>query len=467
MIRVSKYGTLGLTLLSLSMFTSCKKSFIEVTPPTSVTPAQALSNESGMATALLGAYSGLRNVDYYGRTVPVLGDLLSDNAYVSTKNSGRYTQFNNYTFTVADANILGFWTSAYTTILRANNIINANLPGSANVNQYKGEAYAIRALTYFTLVRYFAKPYTDDPNALGVPIVTTYNPELYPPRSKVSEVYALIQSDLTQAYSLMTQYTNSTQFSKYAARGLQAKAYMTMGDYANAKTAALDVINNSGFSVVTAANYASYWNAALPRTDKVETLFEVSSDANSNNGFDALPNIYSQAGYGDLLASTDLYNSYDAGDIRLSLYQVGTRGGLAAIFVNKYSSTFGTDISDTKVLRLSEMYLIAAEAYNKTGDDVNALTYVNYIRTRRSATPLALTGTALFNAIIAERRRELAFEGDRYLDLQRLKLDIIRTTEYPASARSLPYSSFRRLLPIPQSELDSNPNIRSQQNSGY
>jgi len=61
----------------------------------------------------------------------------------------------------------------------------------------------------------------------------------------------------------------------------------------------------------------------------------------------------------------------------------------------------------------------------------------------------------------------LAFEGDRYLDLQRLKLDIIRTTEYPASARSLPYSSFRRLLPIPQSELDSNPNIRSQQNSGY
>lgn len=467
MSTIKKFGLLGTFVLSLATFTSCKKSFIEVTPPTSLTPAQALIDEAGMATALRGAYAGFRLPDYYGRTVPVLGDVMADNAYVSVNNSGRYTSYNTNTFTVADANVSNFWIGAYTTILRANNIISATLASNANVNQYKGEAYAIRALCYFTLVRYFARPYTDNPDALGVPVITTYNAELYPPRSKVSEVYALIQSDLTQAYSLMTQFTNSTQFSKYAAKGLQAKVYLTMGDYTNAKTAALDVINNSGFSVVTAANYVSFWNNALPRTDKVETLFEISSDANSNNGFDALPNIYSQSGYGDLLASTDLYNTYGAGDTRLGLYSTGTRGGLSAIFVNKFPNTFGTEVSDTKILRLSEIYLIAAEASNKTNNDVDALTYVNYVRTRRSATALVSTGTQLFEDIIAERRRELAFEGDRYLDLQRLKRDVVRSTEYPLAARSIAYSNFRRVLPIPQSELDANPSIRGQQNTGY
>ncbi len=450
----------------IAFTTSCKKSFIELTPPTVLTPDQALGAETDLATALRGAYAGLRNVDYYGRTVPVLGDLMADNAYQSLSNSNRYTVYSLNTFTVADGNVSGFWNAAYNTILRCNNVINSNIAANANLNQYKGEAYAIRALCYFTLVRYFSKPYTENPAGLGVPIVTSYNPDFYPSRNKVSEVYALINSDLTQAYSLMTQYINSTQFSKYAAKGLQAKVYLTMGDNTNAKAAALDVINNGGFTAVTAANYVSYWNNALPRTDKVETLFEVSSDAVANNGFDALPNIYSQAGYGDLLASDVLYNLFAATDIRKSLYSTGIRGGLAAVFVNKYPNTFGSDVSDTKVLRLSEMYLIAAEA-SLPGNELDALTYVNYITSRRGAVAIASTGPQLFEDIISERRKELAFEGDRYLDLQRLKRDVVRSTNYPSSARTILYNDNRRLLPIPQSELDANPNIRGQQNPGF
>ena len=147
------------------------------------------------------------------------------------------------------------WSSAYSVILRANNIINTTVASNANVDQYRGEAYAIRALAYFALVRHFAKPYSDDPAALGVPIVTTYNPDLKPARNKVSEVYALMIDDLNKAYTLMTKYTNSSQFSKYAAKALQAKVYLNMGDKTNAKTAALDVINNGGFtSLTTLAN---------------------------------------------------------------------------------------------------------------------------------------------------------------------------------------------------------------------
>jgi starch-binding outer membrane protein, SusD/RagB family len=446
---------------------ACKKSFLDKLPPTSLTPGLALATEADLQTALMGTYAGLRVTDFFSRSTPVFGDLNSDNAYVSLTNSGRYTNFNTYTFTIADGNIVGMWRGAYTAILRANNIINSSIAGNVNVNQYKGEAYAIRALCYWYLVQYFAKPYTDDPNALGVPIVLTYDPQLKPSRNTVSQVYTQIIADLNQAYTLMTLFTNSTQFSKYAAKGLQAKVYMSMGDKTNAKAAALDVINSSGFTVVSSAGYVAYWGVLIPRTDKVETLFEVSSNSTANNGFDALANIYNQGGYGDLLVSDPLYALFEVADIRRSLYTTGTRGGLPAVFANvKYPGTFGGEVSDTKILRLSDVYLIAAEA-SLPGNETDAKTYANYITSRRGATAIASTGATLFEDIITERRKELALEGDRYLDLQRLKRDIARSTNFPSAARNIPYSNFRRLFPIPQAEMDANPNIRSQQNSGW
>jgi hypothetical protein len=467
MIKIAKYKFMIAVMTAIMILPSCKKTFLEKFPPTSLPPEAALATEADMQTALIGAYASLRATDFFGRTVPLLGDLIPDNAYVSLTNSGRYTLYNTLTYTVADGNITGFWRGAYSSILRANNIIDAQVTANANVNQYKGEAYAIRALCYWYLVKYFAKPYTDDPSAFGVPLVLHYDPKALPTRNTVTEVYTQINNDLAQAYTLMTLFTNSTQFSKYAARGLQAKVYLSMGDKANAKTAALDVINNSGFTVVPAASDSAFWAVLTPRTDKVETLFEVSFNSTANNGFDGLANIYHQSGYGDMLCSDDLYALYSATDVRKKLLTQGTRGGLPAVFVNnKYPGTFGGEISDTKILRLSDIYLIAAEA-SLPADEPGALTYVNYITSRRNATAIASTGAALLDDIITERRKELAFEGDRYLDMQRLKRDINRSINYPASARTFPYSNFRRLFPIPQAEMDVNPNIRPQQNTGW
>ena len=454
-------------LLVAAMFSSCKKDFLELTPPTSLTPDQALGTEADLEVALRGAYSGLRSVNLYGRTLPVLGDIMSDNTYQSSQNTNRYTLFNNYSFDVTNADVNGIWTSAYTVILRANNIINSSLTGTENIDQYKGEALAIRALMYFDLVRWFATPYNDDPSALGVPIITSFNPDLKPGRNTVAEVYTQIQSDLTQAYNLMTKYTNSSQFSKYAARALQAKVYLTMGDYPNALTAALDVINNGGFTPLTAANHTAFWEDPIINTDKVETLFEVSSDGVNNLAFDALGYLYSQGGnYGDLLMSDELYALFEPTDVRLELYPTGERpAGVPAIFVEKYPSLEG-DRNDSKVLRLAEMYLIAAEASYPT-NEADALMYLNFVRERRNATPIVASGSALFEAIIEERRMELAFEGDRYHDLQRLLRPVDRSDNYPAAALLIEYGNFRRILPIPQVELDANPTIRTQQNPGY
>ena len=452
-----------LVVMVLTTFSSCKKSFLELDPPANLTPEQALRTEADLLVALRGAYAGLRSTAMYGRSLMVIGDMMADNTYQSVLNTNRYTLFNNYSYNLTDGDVSGLWSTAYGIILRTNNIINANVSG-ATVNQIKGEARTIRALCYFNLVRYFARPFTDNPAGLGVPIVTVYNADLKPGRNTVAEVYAQIHADLNSAYNLMTTYSNSSQFSKFAARALQARVFLTQNDKANARTAALDVINNGGFTLITAAGHGAYWANPVIRTDRVETIFEVSADAVANNAFDALSYIYSQAGnYGDMLCADDLYASLEAADVRRALYATGVRGGLPSVFVNKYPNFVG-DHSDTKVLRLSEMYLIVAEA---TTNETEARTYVNAITAQRGATAIASTGTALFNDIMAERRKELAFEGERYMDMQRFKLDINRGANYPAAARAVPYANFRRVFPIPQTEIDVNPTIKAQQNPGW
>jgi len=112
------------------------------------------------------------------------------------------------------------------------------------------------------------------------------------------------------------------------------------------------------------------------------------------------------------------------------------------------------------------MYLIAAEA-SLPADETNARNYLNAITAQRGASAITSTGTALFNDLMNERRKELAFEGERYMDMQRLRLDITRGANFPAAARSIPYSNFRRVFPIPQTEIDVNSTIKTQQNTGW
>ena len=465
MKRITIKNMIVTTVLFLSL-ASCEKSFLELKPPTSLTPEFALATEADLQVALRGAYSGLKSTALYGRSLMVLGDMMADNTYQSALNTNRYTNFNLYNYLVTDGDVAGLWNASYTVILRANNIINSPIADNANIQQIKGEAYAIRALAYFNLVRYFGSPYTLDPSKLGVPIITTYQADLKPERAKIADVYTLINKDLTQAYTLMTKFTNSSQFSKYSAKALQAKVYLAMGDKTNAKTAALDVITNSGFTAISSAAHTGYWAGVAPRTDKVETLLEISFDAVANNAFDALSYIYLQSGnYGDMLCSSELYDLFETTDIRKSLYATGTRGGLASVFVNKYGSFTG-DHSDTKVIRMSEMYLIAAEA-SYPSNTADALKYVNEVTSRRGATAIASSGSALLEDIITERRKELAFEGERYLDMQRLQRNIARSKNYPASALSIDFTNYRRIMPIPQGELDANPSIKSQQNPGW
>jgi starch-binding outer membrane protein, SusD/RagB family len=220
----------------------------------------------------------------------------------------------------------------------------------------------------------------------------------------------------------------------------------------------------------TSAAYNAYWANAVPVTNKLETIFEISTDGVNNVGFDALSNMFDQNGYGDGLCTSELYNLYTATDVRRALLVSGSRAGENVFLINKYQNTRNNaDKDDGKVLRYSDILLVLAEANARTNDEVNALRFLNQVVQRRdpSATALTSTGATLIEDIIRERRKELAFEGDRFPDLNRLGRPIVRNAQYPAAARNIPANNFRRIMPIPQFEIDANPAIKVQQNPEY
>jgi hypothetical protein len=472
MQKVNKLYFIALLAGSL-MIGGCKKSYLTQTPHDSLLPGEALNSESALVNAVTGAYSGLRTqnnaVALYGRDFVIIGDLMADNTYVEKKNAGRYLIQYNYTMSSSDGIAAAMWANAYTDIMRVNRVIDAQVTGP-NVASIKAEAYAIRALLYFKLVNIFAKPYSDDPNALGVPLVLHYDPYGLPTRNKVSEVYQQIVSDLKAAFQDAPDFVNSTRFSKYSIEALLAKVYLYMGDNANAKTAAVDVINASGFTLIPPSDYDNYWADPGYRDDQTETMFEIDADAVNNNGFDDYAGMYLN-GYNDIYASQQLYNLYSATDVRRTVIEPGsTKSGSAAFVVTKFPNAGGSDRDNIKVIRLSEVYLIAAEA-SLPGNETDAKSYLNALVAERDPAfaGYTSTGATLLNDIITERRKELAFEGDRFYDLNRLKMQIVRASNPGAipAPLTIAYPADKRLAPIPLTEIQANPNIAGQQNPGY
>lgn len=461
-------------LLAILLFvaSSCKKDFLDRDPYGGLPTSEAITNVDDMETALNGVYAGLRSPNLYGRTIPLFGDLFADNVYISTTNSNRYLDFFQVNMTVNNGNAQGVWEGAYNVILNANNVINSELSGTEQIDQLRGEALALRALMYFELARHFARPYTVDPNGLGVPLILEYDPFVKPRRATLQEVYARIEEDLTEAIGLMTLPRSSGYFTHYAAKALLARVHQYQGEWASALALAEDVIQNSDYQLLPLNRVQGYWASNTARTDGLETLFEVVNDLVGNAGNDALAYFYDQVGYGDALASEALYRAYSPTDVRRSLILPFSPIRENARVVNKYPNSTQPDKDEVKIIRMSEVYLIAAEAAYHTGNEALALDYLNAVALERDADfgGYASSGTALLEDILLERRKELAFEGHRYWDLARYNQDVVRedlADNYLGVPLVIPADYFRRVFPIPQSELDANPSIRDQQNQGY
>jgi tetratricopeptide (TPR) repeat protein len=451
------------------LLSSCSKSFVDKQPLGSLSFQEALDSAPILQSALFGVYAELRTTDQYGRDWPVIGDLMADNTFLEVNNSGRYTEQFAYQVPITDNVTLSMWQDSYNGILDANQVIDAP---ATNSDDIKSQAYALRALIYFKIVNIWGTPYTVDTAAMGVPLVLHYNVTLLPGRSSVGTVYNQIVSDLKQALQAAPDYSNSVTLSRYAIEGLLARVYLYMGDYTDALAAAQDVIQNGPFTLVDYKSYTSYWANPSVQTNAVETMFEEDEDAINNNGFDDLGGMYIN-GYQDIYCSLDLAQLYSPTDIRSQLLIPGqTKGGSNAYLVNKYPNAQQSDRDNPKVIRLSEVYLIAAESENRLSDDADAQTFVNTIAEIRDTAFKGYTdlGATLLADIVQERRKELAFEGDRLYDLNRLGMPINRGLNGGATlgdGLSIPFPDDRRVAPIPQGEILRNPTIAPQQNPGY
>ena len=488
----SKYK-LFTAFVAIIFAASCGKQFTDQKPYTASVVSEAIQNEGDLNTAVNGLYASMRATDFYGRTYAVKGDLMGDDCFLSSANSGRYNNLNLYTMVNTDGYASSIWLNSYSAIKNASVIINSGLAiSNDNISQLFSEAYAARALIYFDLVRNYAKPYSDNPDGPGVPVVTAFDQSAKPARATIKQVYAQVLADLAKASSLskftqgdVMKFTstgasrgvNSSFISKYAIKAIAARVYANMGDWTNAQAAALDVINNSGFNLVSSANVINYWKGTDPITTKIETLFEITSDQNNSVGDGTLSAIYvskpNGGSYGDILATKGVYDAFSATDTRKGLISPQSRSGQlgTAYYCVKYPPSNGIAYDDVKILRLSESYLIVAESYYNLNDFVNANKYLNLFAQKRDPSIVyASVGTQVLEDILQERRKEFLFEGYRFFDLYRLKRSFVKPqgqdgTNAITQSITVTPSTLNMIFPIPNDEILVNPNVT--QNSGY
>lgn len=467
------YKTMSVLLALMFFFVSCDKDFLSLSPKQSVSFGDFFKNLDDFESAIIGCYDQMQLPDWYGRYMLLVPDIMGEDVKQNSQaNRAReWAEYNGSTTTIHEVDI-EFWAEIYEAINMANQIINASFdPAEAiedEFNQILGEAYAIRALSHFDLVRIFAQHYTFTPDAshLGVPIVTRFDVTSKPTRNTVAEVYEQIIDDFLMAIDLMTlNPENAGRFSAEAAKALLSRVYLYMEDYANAEAMATDVINSGKYTLVDSSDYANMFYPGLSD----EAILEVINIQTDRYAFDHVGYMYQKTGYGDYLPSKDLLNLIDSSDVRITTFVLDEDlvGSYGEYRVNKFPSegeNNGTD--NIPVVRLSEMYLNRAEARVQRGNNAGAQQDLNTLRQKRwsTAPDVVLTGDDLLTEILIERRIELCFEGHRLFDLTRHKQDLVRV-DCTSPVAFVAYPDDRFILPIPLPEMDVNPNMV--QNTGY
>lgn len=448
-----KHTYIYIFILSL-LFVSCE-SELDLEPAQSISVGEALSSEGNIANILIGTYDEAGQSATFGGDSHIISDLLGTDGQVTW--NGTFLdprQFFNKTILLDNGFVEDHWNNSYEVINQANLVIdNLDVIESSTdeKNRIEGEAKFLRALTYFDLVKLYALPYEFGVtnSQLGVPLnltgITDYSTDLDIERSSVEEIYTQIISDLSDAESLLPS-SNGFYADLYAAKALLARVYFQQGDYASARDAAHDVLQNSGHSL--APTFAEAFNNDANGIEDIFT-FQVTSQTGSND----LITFYASEGNGGRGGDISIDQAYldlfdDPNDVRLSFnYESPTTGGT---LTSKYTNQFG----NVPILRIAEMHLIRAESNfrENTTTGMDPLSEINALRSRSEAGPLA---SVTLDDFFEERQRELAFEGHLLFDHKRTG----------KAVGSLAADSNELVLPIPQSELDTNDSIEP--NPGY
>lgn len=514
---MKKIFYIAAAVFSLS-FISCSEELMETYAPGALIEETAIQDANDLQLFLNTTYSGLTS-----RSQSAFVSVFTDETSIGFDNGGQGIN-DDYVFFLnpLSSGPENIWANNYASLARINRILILadKLPAKTaddknKLNKIKAEALTLRAYCHLTILSYFT---TDmkNPNALAGILADRifYKDDNDYPRNTNAQFYSFIQNDLTNAITLFDGLTNkafSNIFAnKFFAQGLKARAYAYAGDYVNAETWADNVINNSGLVL---ANYNNYPNVFLTESNALnsEVIFKFKRLATQNAQTTNLHNAWyngapSASGAPWFELSRALYNKLDLNDTRYRTLvhpnsiidpnyatsanvrssdrlMLNKHGGTLTINADPWAGTAtNANNNDIKIMRLSEMYLIKAEARANVSDLVGVATVIKNIIDNRFSTaqtlPTYANVTSAWKAILDERRVEFAFEGYRFIDLKRLgtlaNSGIDRdpadyqssTANYPAANPvNLPLNSYKWALPIPTIETRVNSAI--QQNPGY
>ena len=501
MKKISLKTTLFVALTLL--FSACSGDWLDLGPSDGIRTDEALTNMDKLEAARIGLYDGLQGnstySEYYAARMIYYGDVRGDDMQAQTSDN-RTSSLYEMRYTANDAPMI--WNVPYNVLRRANRIIQAVEDGivkdagssdanKATVARIYSEALVVRALVHFDLVRVYGNPYTMNNGAgLGVPImVKPLDSKALPQRNTVKEVYDQVLKDLKKAIddNALDKEMNNGYITHWTAKGLLARVYLYMGDNANARKEAVEVIEKSPYQLWTNAEYANrVWDKTVGAHSKEMLLELKNASTDDYTDREGIAYLYNEDGYSDAIATKafcDLLQA-DSNDVRLTAMLPSHEDdfvklyGTDRVWVNKYPADNQGEMrmSNVPLLRLSEIYLIAAEASAKLNDNAAAAKYLNAIvlRANPKATPVA-DADATVDRILLERRKEFVGEGHRFFDAMRNNKTITRYTDekhigyhYPLSeqqSQSFDRTYYRAILPIPQSEKDANEGIL--QNPGY
>lgn len=488
-----------LVILAVLTLNSCKD-FLVQDPIMDQSTELTLSDFNGLNKAVAGAYGPLCDASWYGADFVLNSEIRSGNAMnpiVSDFTSGRMTV--PYTMSYNPSSTEGVWTAAYYVISAANNVLDkvagkeeeftSGSVSLADVKNVEAEALALRAFAHFDVLRTYARTDGKTAQELGVPVITVPQlPTDKPKRATVSETFAQIISDLTTAESLMADsYVRSgvtdkhAVFTKPAIQALLSRVYLYNKDYQHAADYATKVIDSKKFKLWTAAEYTSVWGRDVA-ADGGEVIFEVyGKQANDYDAYWEGPcHMTHPLGYADCAATADVVALFEDGDVRGTTGIRGKDDGKVMFCTDKDEKSNGQfwtmkyfgkgdgnvtstpDFSNTIVIRLSEVYLNRAEAI-ANGASVSGVTVlddINAIRKNRGVAALAAGST---DTVLAERRRELNFEGHYWFDLARTG-GSINYKDAKVTRTILPDSKYWA-MPISKTQMDLNDNLV--QNPGY
>lgn len=465
-----------LSVFSLLILISCDKDFLDKTPPDKLPEDGFIDSPDRAKLAINGIYQQLQSSALYADYLPKFLDVPAGEYLLSNTSP---LALNNFSYDPSDTYILNTYAAFYTGIKRANSVI-AELPSvtmDENLKaRFMGEAKFLRAFFYWSLT-----------DMWGDVIIITEpmkNPdEALIAKSAQEEVYKLIIQDLKDAIASLPETYGSNdkgRVTKGAAESLLGKAYLYTKDYIKAEEMLNNVIVSGNYELME--EFDHIWNRNYENNK--ESIFEVQfadigGSGTTTRNQSHLPGV--NGGTGSHPVTQRIFDAFKKDDPRrgYSIFKDGdvfaphlTSTNINLDFYNASWSPTGYNVrkgmvpilylqgggTNQPIIRFADVLLMYAEATNENGKFQEALNAINKVRQRPSVdmAPLSIETTAtqkdIFEAIVYERQAELAFEGHRFSDLRRWGLAEIEL-------RSIGYLPRHRFLPLPQLEVDINPQL--------